>query len=292
MFLIFRRKDKLKERLSFLRGKKITLSLKIGSIIVFILLFVGIFGSYIAPYSAVEMHVEHIKEAASETFLLGTDRFGRDVLSRIIVGTRTTLIIALASTSLALTMGLIVGIFSAYYGKLLDNILMRVNDVFLSFPGLIFAMLVIGILGPGFLSGIIAIASIFAPGIARVARSATLNIVGLEYIDAARIRGESALYIVFCEILPNIYPTIIVEGCIRFSRAILLSASLSYIGLGPPPPNPDWGLMVSEERGYMLQNPWPVFGPCIAISAAVIGANLLGDGLRNIIVAKGSTRKL
>jgi len=292
MFLIFRKKDKLKERLSFLRGKKITLSLKIGSIIVFILLFVGIFGSYIAPYSAVEMHVEHIKETASETFLLGTDRFGRDVLSRIIVGTRTTLIIALASTSLALTMGLIVGIFSAYYGKLLDNILMRVNDVFISFPGLIFAMLVIGVLGPGFLSGIIAIALIFVPGIARVARSATLNIVSLEFIDAARIRGESALYIVFCEILPNIYPTIIVEGCIRFSRAILLSASLSYIGLGPPPPTPDWGLMVSEERGYMLQNPWPVFGPCIAISAAVIGANLFGDGLRNIIVAKGSTRKL
>ena len=292
MSLIFRKKDKLKERLSFLRGEKVTLSLKIGSIIIFILLFVGIFGPYIAPYNAVEMHVEHIKEAASETFLLGTDRFGRDVLSRIIVGTRTTLIIAIASTSLALIMGTIIGIFSAYYGKLLDNILMRVNDIFISFPGLIWAMLVIGVLGPGFMSGIIAIASIFAPSIARVARSAALNIVSLEYIDVARIRGESTLYIVSREILPNIYPTIIVEGCIRLGRAIILSASLSYIGLGPPPPAPDWGLMVFEERGYMLQNPWPVFGPCIAISTAVIGVNLFGDGLRNMIVAKGSIRKL
>jgi len=290
MFLIFKRKDKLKKNLSFLRGEKISLSLKIGSIIVFILLIVGMFGPYIAPYSAVEMNAKHIKEAASGTFLLGTDRFGRDVLSRIIVGTRITLIISISSTALALFIGTIVGIFSAYYGKLFDNIVMRVNDIFISFPGLIWAMLIIGVLGAGYINGIIAIASIFAPGIARVARSAALNIVNLEYVDAARIRGESTLYIVLREILPNIYPTIIVEGCIRLGTAIILSASLSYIGLGPPPPTPDWGLMVFEERGYMLKNPWPVFGPCIAISTAVIGINLLGDGIRNMLVAKGSIR--
>lgn len=290
MFLIFKRKDKLKKNLSFLRGEKISLSLKIGSIIVFILLIVGMFGPYIAPYSAVEMNAKHIKEAASGTFLLGTDRFGRDVLSRIIVGTRITLIVSITSTFLALFIGTIVGIFSAYYGKLFDNIVMRVNDIFISFPGLIWAMLIIGVLGAGYINGIIAIASIFAPGIARVTRSAALNIVNLEYVDAARIRGESTLYIVLREILPNIYPTIIVEGCIRLGTAIILSASLSYIGLGPPPPTPDWGLMVFEERGYMLNNPWPVFGPCIAISTAVIGINLFGDGIRNMLVAKGSIR--
>ncbi len=292
MLLIFRIIDKLKERLSFILGEKVTLNLKIGSIIVFILLIAGIFGSYIAPYSAVEMRISNIKEAPSRTFLLGTDRFGRDVLSRIIIGTRTILIISIASASLSLFVGTIIGLFSAYYGNPVDNILMRVNDIFLSFPGLIWAMLVIGVLGPGFINGIIAIASIFIPGIARVARSATLNIVNLEYIDAARIRGESTLYIVLREILPNIYPTIIVEGCIRLGRAIILSAGLSYIGLGPPPPTPDWGLMVFEERGYMLKNPWPIFGPCIAISTAVIGINLFGDGIRNLLFARGSIRKL
>jgi peptide/nickel transport system permease protein len=290
MFLFFKRKDKLQNKISSLREERFSLSLKIGSIIVFVLLIVGIFSPYIAPYSAVEMNAKHIKEAASGTFLLGTDRFGRDVLSRIIVGTKITLIISISSTALALFVGTIVGVFSAYYGKLLDNIIMRVNDIFISFPGLIWAMLIIGVLGAGYINGIIAIASIFAPGIARVARSAALNIVNLEYIDAARIRGESTLYIVLREVLPNIYPTIIVEGCIRLGNAIILGASLSYIGLGPPPPTPDWGLMVFEERGYMLKNPWPVFGPCIAISTAVIGINLFGDGIRNMLVAKGSIR--
>lgn len=288
MFLLSKRKDKIKKNISSLRMERYSLNLKIGSIIVFILLIIGIFGSYIAPFDADEMHVKHIKEAPSGTSLLGTDRFGRDVLSRIIVGTKITLIISIVSTTLALILGTLLGLFSAYYGKLFDNVAMGVNDAFISFPGLIWAMLIVGVLGTGYINGIIAIASIFAPGIARVIRSAALNIVTLEYVDAARIRGESTFYIVFREILPNIYPTIIVEGCIQLGKAILLSASLSYIGLGPPPPSPDWGLMVFEERGYMLKNPWPVFGPSIAISFAVIGFNLFGDGIRNLLLTKGS----
>jgi peptide/nickel transport system permease protein len=288
MFLLAKRKDKIKKNLSPLRMERYSLNLKIGSIIVFMLLIIGVFGSYIAPFNADEMHVKHIKEPPSGTYILGTDRFGRDVLSRIIVGTKITLIISIVSATLALILGTIIGLFSAYYGKLFDSVAMGVNDAFISFPGLIWAMLIVGVLGTGYINGIIAIASIFAPGIARVIRSAALNIVTLEYVDAARIRGESTFYIVFREILPNIYPTIIVEGCIQLGKAILLSASLSYIGLGPPPPSPDWGLMVFEERGYMLKNPWPVFGPSIAISSAVIGFNLFGDGIRNLLLTKGS----
>jgi peptide/nickel transport system permease protein len=291
MFLSFKVKNKLWGHMLFRGSRKVTLNFKIGSIILFILLFIGIFGSYIAPYDAEEMHYKNIKERPSRSFLLGTDRFGRDVLSRIIIGTKPTLIIAISSTALALIMGIILGLFSAYSRKLIDNVLMRANDIVLSFPGLIFAMLVIGVLGPGIVNGIIAIALIFAPSIARVIRSVALNIVYLEYIDAARIRGESSLYIIFYEILPNLFPTIIVEGCIRLGYAILISASLSYIGLGPPPPTPDWGLMVSEERGYMLNNPWPVFGPCLAIVITVIGINLFGDGIRNLLVAKRSINK-
>lgn len=277
---------------SFFKNRKIKFNLIVGSAILFILLTLGIFGPLIAPYDAEEMHYEHIKKGPSKTFLLGTDRFGRDVLSRIIVGTKTTFITAISSTCLALITGIVIGIFSAYYGKFMDNLIMRINDIFLSFPGLVFAMLIIGVLGPGMINGIIVIAIIFFPSIARVVRSAALNIVHLEYIDAARIRGESSFYIIFGEILPNLYPTIIVEGCIRLGYAILLSASLSYIGLGPPPPTPDWGLMASEERGYMLQNPWPVFGPCIAIVISVIGINFFGDGLRSLLSAKGSREKV
>lgn len=273
---------KLKKNLGF--------NLIFGSFIIFVLFVFGIFGEYIAPYDVEEMHYGHLKEAPSQTFLLGTDRYGRDVLSRVIVGARITMVIAFTSASFAIVIGTVIGLFSAFYGKFIDNLLMRINDIFIAFPGLIFAMLVIGVLGTGTITGIITIALIFFPSIARVVRSAALNIVKLEYIDAAKILGESSTHIVFKEILPNLYPTIIVEGCIRLGYAILLSASLSYIGLGPPPPAPDWGLMASEERGYMMQNPWPVFAPSLAIVISVIGINLFGDGLRKYIIAKKSIK--
>ena len=271
--------------------KHVTASLLIGTIILAIFIVIGIFGSYIAPHDPQEMNYEHLKEKPSTSFLLGTDRFGRDVLSRVIVGTRTTLIIAAFSTLLALSIGIVVGATSAFFGGWIDNLIMRVNDIFISFPTLIFAMLVVGVLGPSVVNGLIAIGIIYAPRVGRVIRSAALNVVPLEYIDAARVRGESSFYIIFREILPNLWPTIIVEGSIRLGYAILLSASLSYIGLGQPPPTPDWGLMASSERGYMFLTPWPVFAPCIAIVISVIGVNLLGEGLKDLLLAKGSRKK-
>ncbi|OEU47466.1 MAG: peptide ABC transporter permease [Desulfobulbaceae bacterium S3730MH12] len=222
---------------------------------------------------------------------MGTDRYGRDILSRVILGTRTTLFVATASTLLALILGIIVGTTSSFFGGWVDIILMRINDIFISFPTLIFAMLVIGVLGPSMTNGIIAIGVIYAPRVTRVVRAQALNIVHLEYIDAAKVGGESSLYIIFREMLPNLWPTIIVEGSIRLGYAILLTASLGYIGLGPPPPTPDWGLMAYSERGYMFETPWPVFAPCIAIVIAVIGVNLFGEGLKDILLAKGSRTK-
>jgi peptide/nickel transport system permease protein len=237
------------------------------------------------------MHYENLKEMPSGSFLLGTDRFGRDILSRVILGTRTTLLIASTSTLLALLLGITFGATSAFFGGRADNIMMRINDIFMSFPTLIFAMLVIGVLGPSMVNGVIAIGIIYAPRVARVVRAQALNIVNLEYIDAAKVGGESPFYIIFREMLPNLWPTIIVEGSIRLGYAILLTASLGYIGLGPPPPTPDWGLMAYSERGYMFETPWPVFAPCIAIVIAVIGVNLFGEGLKDILLAKGSRRK-
>jgi peptide/nickel transport system permease protein len=271
--------------------KNITSNLIIGGLLLLSYVFIGIFAPYITPYDATEMHYENLKEMPSGSFLLGTDRFGRDILSRVILGTRTTLLIASTSTLLALLLGIMFGATSAFFGGLADNIMMRINDIFMSFPTLIFAMLVIGVLGPSMVNGVIAIGIIYAPRVARVVRAQALNIVHLEYIDAAKVGGESSFYIIFREMLPNLWPTIIVEGSIRLGYAILLTASLGYIGLGPPPPTPDWGLMAYSERGYMFETPWPVFAPCIAIVIAVIGVNLFGEGLKDILLAKGSRRK-
>ena len=261
-------------------------TLLIGSGIAAFFASIAIFGPWIAPGDAETMHFTHLKQGPSSEFLLGTDRFGRDVLSRLIIGTRTTIVIAASSTALATVLGTSIGLISAYFGGRVDGVVMRLNDVFIAFPTLVFAMFVIGVLGPGIVNGILVIALIFTSSIARVVRSAALGVVILEYVDAARIRGETILFILCKEVLPNLYPTIIVEVCIRFGFAILVTASLSYIGLGPPPPMPDWGTMASEGRSLMLTNPWPVFAPCIAIVLLVVGINFLGDGLRVLLVAR------
>lgn len=279
-----------KIRLFFLK-KRITTNLLVGGSIMLAFLIIGIFAPYLAPYSSSEMFAEHLKEGPSAEFWLGTDRFGRDVLSRVLVGTRATLLIAIVSTILALSLGTIIGTTSAYFGGRVDSVIMRFNDILMSFPTLVFAILVIGVLGPSMLNGMIAIGIIYAPRAVRVVRSQALNVVHLEYIDAAKVAGESSAHIIFKEMIPNLWPTIIVEGSIRLGYAILLTASLGYIGLGPPPPTPDWGLMAYSERGYMLDTYWPVLAPCIAIVIAVVGVNLFGEGLKDMLLAKGSRTK-
>ena len=268
-----------------LTGRQAT-TLLIGCGITVFFVSDAILGPWLAPDDGETMHFAHLKEFPSSEFLLGTDRFGRDVLSRLIMGTRTTIIIAAASTALAAVLGTAIGLTSAYFGGRVDRVLMRLNDVLIAFPTLVFAMFVIGVLGPGIVNGILVIALLFASSIARVVRSSALGVVILDYVDAARIRGETTLYILCREVLPNLYPTIIVELSIRFGLAILVTAGLSFIGLGPPPPTPDWGTMAAEGRSLMLSNPWPVFAPAIAIVVAVVGINLLGDGLRTLLVRR------
>ncbi len=252
------------------------------------LLLLAVLGPWLAPYDVETMHFRHLNEMPSTDFVLGTDRYGRDVLSRLIIGTRTTMLIAATSTALATVLGTTLGLASAFFGGRFDSVSMRLIDVLIAFPTLVFAMFVIGVLGTGVVNGIIVIGLMFTPSIARVVRSAALGVVALDYVDAARVRGERASYILFREVMPNVYPTVIVEVSIRFGMAILVTAGLSYIGLGPPPPTPDWGTMASEGRSLMLSNPWPAFAPSIAIVLAVVGVNLVGDGARTLLVAKRS----
>ncbi len=263
-------------------------SFVLGGVLVSGFLLLAVLGPWLTPYDVETMHFDHLKEMPSTDFLFGTDRYGRDVLSRLILGTRTTMLIAATSTALATVLGTILGLASAFFGGRFDSVSMRLIDVLIAFPTLVFAMFVMGVLGTGVVNGIIVIGLMFTPSIARVVRSAALGIVVQDYVDAARVRGERTSYILFREVMPNLYPTVIVEASIRFGMAILVTAGLSYIGLGPPPPTPDWGTMASEGRSLMLSNPWPVFAPSIAIVLAVVGVNLVGDGARALLVAKRS----
>ena len=163
---------------------------------------------------------------------------------------------------------------------------MRCTDIAMSFPGLLLAMLVVAALGANEVNAVISIGIVFVPKVARVVRSATLGLRHVQFVEAAQVRGESRPFIIFSEILPNIWPPIIVETCIRLSYAVLLVVSLSYLGLGAQPPAPDWGLMIAKERAFMVTAPWVVFAPAAAIVALIISVNLLGDGMREWLAAR------
>jgi peptide/nickel transport system permease protein len=201
----------------------------------------------------------------------------------VLFGGRSIWLLATTSTALGLALGVLVGMAAGYYGGWLDEALMRTMDAMMSFPSLLLAMLILTMAGPATQNIILAIAVVFTPRVARVVRSVVLGLKTHEYIEAARLRGESGLYIMAREILPNALSPIIVEGSIRISYAILLGASLGFLGLGVQPPAADWGLMVSEGRNFVLLAPWMVLFPAVAIASLVVGANLLADGLSRLL---------
>lgn len=255
----------------------------VGLIIVGAYVFMAFFGPLLAPYPYTEFHLSDTLHPPSTTYLFGTDQFGRDIFSRVIVGSRNILVLAITATALGLILGITVGLAAGYYGGLLDEICMRLMDVMMSFPSLLLALLILSTLGSALINVILGIAVVFMPRVARVVRSVVLDIKTKEFVDAARVRGESGFYIMVREILPNATGPVIVEGSIRISYAILLGAALGFLGLGVQPPAPDWGLQVSEGRKFILAAPWVVVFPSLAIASLVVGVNLLADGLGHIM---------
>lgn len=255
----------------------------VGLLIVIVFLLMAIFGQAVAPYVHTEFHLQSTLQAPSAEFWFGTDQYGRDVFSRVIVGSRNIILMAVLSTALGMFIGTTVGLIAGYRGGMTDEWLMRLMDVMMSFPSLLLALLILSTLGPDLINVIVAIAVVFTPRVARVVRSVVLSIKNQEFVDAARVRGESTYYILTQEILPNATGPIVVEASIRISYAILLGASLGFLGLGVQPPSPDWGLQASEGRNFILAAPWVVLFPSLAIALLVVGVNLLADGLGQLI---------
>ncbi len=242
-----------------------------------IALGVALFGPYFAPYRPDEIFGTAFDNPSQE-HRLGLDFVGRDVLSRFLWGGRTAIVIALVGTTLGFVVGGAVGLVSAYRRGWLDEVLGRVTDLALAFPALILALLLLAAFGTSLTLVVIAIAVTTAPGVARIARAAALEVVDLPYVEAARARGERPLYVMGAEIFPNIRKPLLVDYGLRVTASILLVAALSFIGLGLQPPAADWGLMIGENRIALTVQPWPVIVPVFAIAFITIGINLILDG--------------
>jgi len=245
-----------------------------------------LFGPSLAPYAPEKIDFLGRFRPPGWQNWLGADQFGRDILSRLMVGARSTVPMALIATFVGSAAGAIIGVGSAYLGGRTDEAIMRTNDAVMAIPGLLLALLLVSTLGNGAGNAVIAIAVAFAPGMARVTRSVALNVRNQDYVKAAIARGEGAGWIIFREMLPNVMAPIVIESTIRVSFAVMLFATLSFLGVGAQPPASEWGLMVADARQYMYQAPWGLIVPAAAIALTAIAFNLLGDGLRDALNPK------
>ncbi|HLU08430.1 MAG TPA: ABC transporter permease [Oceanobacillus sp.] len=259
----------------------------LGFIIVFIFIIIAIFGPIVAPYRYDTIIRGAARLAPSAEHPFGTDRLARDVFSRVLWGARDIIGLPTITTALSVFFGTCIGLFIGYYGGWIDDVISRIMDGLLAIPALVLAMVMLGTIGSSELGIVIVIVLLYTPIVARVVRSATLGIRANGYIEAAKLRGERTLFILFREILPGVLPALVVEASLRFSYAIFLTASLGFLGLGVQPPSPDWGRMVNEARSSFAQAPWALWFPAGAIALLVIGVNLLSDGLRRIFRYEG-----
>ncbi len=259
----------------------------IGAGLVLFWLVVAVSAPLIAPFDPLATLQPFAEPGAvfaktGQTFLLGTDHIGRDILSRIIYGSRAVLFYAPLATFSAYIVGIMMGLAAAYHRGWWDVVLSRISDIILSFPVLVLYIIIIATIGASGLNIIIAITFASAPGIMRIVRGLVLDLRNRDYVAAAQTRGESALYIMLVEILPNARGPLIVDACLRLGYVIITIGVLGFLGLGLPPPDPDWGGMINETRRMALAFPHMTVFPCIAISSLILGFNLLADGLREI----------
>jgi peptide/nickel transport system permease protein len=253
----------------------------VGAVVLLAVTLAAVFAGQVSPYDPKrqDFRVEH--EPPSLAHWMGTDEFGRDVLSRIIWGAQTSLQAGATAATIALLAGLLLGMLAAYYGGWADNLIMRVMDVILAFPYILLAIAVVAILGPGLRNAMIAIGIVYIPHYARVVRGAVLAVRARDYVEAARALGARDGRIMWQHVLPNTLAPVIVQTTLNVGSAIIDTAGLSFLGLGTQPPTPDWGNMLSAGRSYVIDSPWIATFPGLAILVTVLAFNLMGDALRD-----------
>lgn len=258
----------------------------VGLVLLLLILLFALFANVVAPYDIRVQNLMERHQAPSFKHWMGTDDFGRDVLSRVLVGSRVSLLVGICSISVAMLLGVLLGVYSGLKGGWIDQVLTKVIDSLMTFPSLILGILVVSALGPGVENATIAIAIAFIPRFARVARGPTLVLKENEFIMAARACGATDARIIFRHILPNLVGEIVVMGSLWVSTAIIVESSLSFLGLGVQPPAPSWGMMIKSGVDSIRLAPWLAVFPGLAISLAVLAFNLLGDGLRDLLDPK------
>jgi len=261
-----------------------------GAGIVILLFVVAVGGANVTPYDPNEMAGDRSLAPPSLAHPMGTDRFGRDQLSRLMVGTQISMIVSFSAVLLSLAIGLPLGLLAGYYGGWIDSVLMRIEDVVFAFPTLLLALMMVATLGASLFNLVIAIAIIFQASAARIVRASVMSVKEKEFVEAARASGARDVTIITRFILPNVMSPLIVWATFHLSLAIFIEAGLSFIGMGTQPPTPSWGLMLNESRTFMEFAPWLTIFPGLTIVVAVLGFNLIGDALRDALDPRLSER--
>jgi peptide/nickel transport system permease protein len=255
----------------------------IGLVIIILLVLAAIFGPYLSRYGPNDIEMKIRLQPPSLEHLFGTDDFGRDVLSRVLSGAAVSLKVGVIAVSISLVLGTSLGAISGYYGGWVDETMMRLMDVLFAFPAILLAIAIMAALGPGVTNAMIAIGIVYTPIFARITRGSVLTIREEVFVTVAKSIGSRDIRIISVHIFPNALPPIIVETTLSLAFAILAEAALSFLGLGTQPPDPSWGRMLSESRGYIQEAPWLGIFPGLAIMFTVMGFNFLGDGLRDAL---------
>jgi peptide/nickel transport system permease protein len=271
---------RLLKRIALLRESPVGM---IGAALVLFWVLVALFAPLISPYDPNENYMDDFMNLGpSLVYWLGRDNQGRDILSRIIWGSRIVLTVGPIATFSAYVVGCSMGLLAGYYRGWIDVVISRISDIILSFPVIILYLIIISQFGPSALNIILAVTFIASPQVARIVRGLTLELRERDYVAAAKMRGESAIYIMLVEILPNARGPLIVDACLRMGYTTIAIGVLGFLGLGLPPPDPDWGGMVKDTYTMMSSSPYMSLFPCLAISSLVVGFNMLADGLREI----------
>ena len=275
-------------RVQKVKRNRIRMKLFLFAALAATLLLITIFAKYICPYDPYAQDLSQAMQPPSATHPMGTDTYGRDMLSRVLIGAQTSISSTFALVAIITVFGTIVGIFCGYYGGVVDSVMMRISDICLAFPGLVFAMAVAAILNGGVQNAVIALALISWPKYSRIARSQTLSMKSLPYMQAAQLAGDSAFQMILRHVLPNIVGPILVTSMLDIGTMMMEIAGLSFLGLGAQPPVAEWGSMMSSGRSMLQTYPWIVLSPGLAIFVSVVIFSLLGDTIRDYMDPKNS----